>query len=139
LARGHGWFICAQISISPRRLAIGWTGKCFYPWNGFAMGVDLNTTNEKRLDRFMKKTKFLFDVPVIKDWLFIVFLFILATNVISGLSNVSASGGFSTTTGGLVSGLLDGAFRVLFSWFPIIPIIYAIRKQIRKRKPTQAN
>jgi hypothetical protein len=103
------------------------------------MGVDLNTTNEKRLDRFMKKTKFLFDVPVIKDWLFIVFLFILATNVISGLSNVSASGGFSTTTGGLVSGLLDGAFRVLFSWFPIIPIIYAIRKQIRKRKPTQAN
>jgi hypothetical protein len=85
----------------------------------------------------MKKTKFLFDVPVTKDWLFIVFVLILASNVIGGLSNVSASGGFSTSGGGLISGILDGAFRVVFSWFPIIPIIYAIRKQIRKRNTNQ--
>jgi len=85
----------------------------------------------------VKKTKFLFDVPVGKDWLFFVFLFILASNVISGFSNVSSSGGFSTSSGGIVSGLIDGAFRIVLSWFPIIPIIYAIRKQIRKRKPSQ--
>jgi hypothetical protein len=87
----------------------------------------------------MKKTKFLFDVPVTKDWLFIVFLFILAGNVINGFSNVSASGGLSTSSAGMISGLIDGAFRVFLSWFPIIPIIYVIRKQFRKRKSVQEN
>ncbi len=87
----------------------------------------------------MKKTKFLFDVPVTKDWLFIVFLFILASNVISGFSSMSASGGLSTSSAGIISGLIDGAFRVFLSWFPIIPIIYVIRKQFRKRKPNQEN
>ena len=85
----------------------------------------------------MKKTKFLFDVPITRDWLFYVFLFILASNVINGFSNVSSSGGFSTSSAGIISGVLDGAFRVVFSWFPIIPIIYVIRKQIRKKKPSQ--
>ena len=85
----------------------------------------------------MKKTKFLFDVPVTKDWLFIVFLFILASNLISGFSNVSSSGGFSLSSAGIISGLIDGAFRVILSWFPIIPIIYLVRKQVRKRKPSQ--
>lgn len=80
----------------------------------------------------MKKTKFLFDMPVTKDWLFYVFLAFLASNVVSGISNVSASGGISTTTAGLISGLIDGTFRVILSWFPIIPIIYLIRKQVRK-------
>ena len=87
----------------------------------------------------MKKTKFLFDVPVTKDWLFIVFLSFLTINVIGGLANVSASGGLTTSTLGIVSGLLDGAFRIVFSWFPLIPIIYVIRKQIRKKKPNQEN
>lgn len=82
----------------------------------------------------MKKTRFLFDQPVTKDWLFYVFLLSLASNVIGGLSNVSASGGISTTSFGLVSGLFDAAFRILLSWFPIIPIIYVIRKFIRNRK-----
>ena len=82
----------------------------------------------------MKKTKFLFDSPVTKDWLFYVFLIVLAGNVINGLSNVSASGGFTTSGAGMLSGLLDGAFRVLLSWFPIVPIIYFIRKLIRKSK-----
>ena len=80
----------------------------------------------------MKKTKFLFDTPITKDWLFYVFLAFLASNVVSGISNVSASGGITTTAGGLISGLIDGAFRVILSWFPIIPIIYLIRKQVRK-------
>lgn len=85
----------------------------------------------------MKKTKFLFDVPVTKDWLFIVFLVILVANVVGGLSNVNASGGLTTSGLGIVSGILDGAFRIVFSWFPIIPIIYVIRKQVRKNKPSQ--
>ena len=87
----------------------------------------------------MKKTKFLFDVPVTKDWLFIVFLCFLTINVIGGIANVSASGGLTTSTLGIVSGLLDGAFRIVFSWFPVIPIIYVIRKQIRKKKLSQEN
>ena len=82
----------------------------------------------------MKKTKFLFDLPVTKDWLFYVFLVVLASNVINGLSNVSAAGGFTTSGAGMISGLIDGAFRVVLSWFPIVPIIYFIRKQIRKSK-----
>jgi len=91
------------------------------------------------LEIVVKKTKFLFDVPVTKDWLFYVFLFILVSNVISGFSNVSASGGLSTSSAGIISGVIDGTFRVFLSWFPIIPIIYVIRKQIRKRKSNQAN
>ena len=82
----------------------------------------------------MKKTRFLFDQPVTKDWLFYIFLLSLAANVIGGLSNVSASGGFSSSSFGLISGLIDAAFRVFLSWFPIIPIIYFIRKFIRNRK-----
>ena len=86
----------------------------------------------------MKKTKFLFDTPVTKDWLFYVFLFFLASNFLNGLTNVAESGGPVLSSGGLISGLIDGAFRVFLSWFPIIPIIYIIRKYIRKRsKPQQ--
>ena len=87
----------------------------------------------------MKKTKFLFDVPVTKDWLFILFLCFLTINVVGGLSNVIASGGLTTSSLGIVSGLLDGAFRIVLSWFPIIPIIYVIRKQVRKKKSIQDN
>lgn len=87
----------------------------------------------------MKKTTFLFDKPVTSDWLFWVFTVSLGANVINGASNVVNSGGLVFSTGGIISGLLDGLFRVLFAWFPLIPIIYLIRKLIRKRKKSGTN
>lgn len=81
----------------------------------------------------MKKTRFLFDTPVTRDWMFYVFLVFLAANLVNGIQNVNSSGGLSTSSFGIVSGLIDGAFRVFLSWFPIIPIIYVIRKEIRKK------
>ena len=87
----------------------------------------------------MKKTTFLFDKPVTSDWLFWVFIVSLGANVINGSSNVVNSGGLVFSTGGIISGLLDGLFRVLFAWFPLIPIIYLVRKLIRKRKKSGTN
>lgn len=81
----------------------------------------------------MKKTRFLFDTPITKDWLFYVFLLSLAANIIGGLANVSASGGLSSTSGGILSGLIDAVFRVALSWFPVIPIFYLIRKFVRNK------
>jgi|GEM_PF-6616148 hypothetical protein len=86
----------------------------------------------------MKKTRFLFDLPIYKDWLFYVFLFILLANVSNGLTNVAESGGPSLSTGGIVSGLFDAMFRVLLSWFPYVPVIYFIRKLIRKYRNRDA-
>lgn len=80
-----------------------------------------------------KQTVFLFDKPVMRDWLFYVFLVFLVANVINGLSNVYESGGISTSTAGIISGLIDGAFRVILAYFPIIPIIYLVRKLLRKK------
>lgn len=85
----------------------------------------------------MKKTKFLFDIPVQKDWLFYVFLVVLASNIIGSISNVVASGGLSLSSGGIMSGTIDGAMRIMLSWFPLIPILYLIRKFTRKGKPTE--
>ena len=87
----------------------------------------------------MKETKYLFDVPVKKDWLFYVFLVVLVSNIIGGLTNVVASGGLSLSSGGILSGTIDAVFRILLSWFPLIPIIYIIRKQVRKKKSIQDN
>lgn len=81
-----------------------------------------------------KSTLFLFDRPVHKDWMFYIFLFSLFSNIVGGLKNVSSSGGLTTDTFGTVSGLIDAIFRVLLSWFPIIPVIYFIRKKIREKK-----
>ena len=82
----------------------------------------------------MKKTKFLFDLPVTKDWLFYLFIFILLFNFSNAISRVNESGGVSTSTFGILSGVLDLAFQIFAAWFPIVPIIYFIRKQIRKSK-----
>lgn len=80
----------------------------------------------------MIKTRFLFDDPITSDWLFWVFTAILAINILGGVSNVVNSGGLVFSTGSFISGILDGSFRIILSWFPIIPIIYVIRKLIRK-------
>lgn len=85
----------------------------------------------------MKKTRFLFDVPVTKDWLFYVFILMLFVNVSNGLNNVFQSGGLNFSYGGMISGLIDGLFRILLSWFPFIPIIYLIRKLFRKSRRTE--
>ena len=82
----------------------------------------------------MKKTKFLFDLPVTKDWLFYVFLVILLVNFTNAISRVNESGGVSTSTFGLLSGIFDLAFQIFAAWFPIVPIIYFIREQIRKSR-----
>ena len=52
----------------------------------------------------MKETKYLFDVPVKKDWLFYVFLVVLVSNIIGGLTNVVASGGLSLSSGRFLLG-----------------------------------
>lgn len=82
----------------------------------------------------MKKTKFLFDLPVTKDWLFYVFIVILLVNFTNAITRVKESGGVSTSTFGLMSGVFDLAFQVFAAWFPIVPVVYFIRKQIRKSK-----
>lgn len=81
-----------------------------------------------------KSTLFLFDRPVHKDWMFYIFIFILFSNTVGGLQNVSRSGGLTTDTFGAISGLGDAFFRVLLSWFPFIPIIYFVRKYVRKKR-----
>ena len=87
----------------------------------------------------MKKTLFLFDKPITIDWLFWVFTVLLCVNVLNGVSNVVNSGGLVLSTGGIISGLLDGLFRVILSWFPLIPIIYLVRKLIRKLRKSGSN
>jgi uncharacterized membrane protein YfcA len=81
----------------------------------------------------MKKTKFLFNVPLTKDWLFYLFLLILLFNFSNAISRVNSSGGISTSTFGALSGILDAAFQVFAAWFPIVPIVYFIRKLFKKR------
>lgn len=82
----------------------------------------------------MRKTKFLFDLPVTKDWLFYLFIFILLFNFSNAISRVNESGGISTSTFGVLSGVADMAFQIFAAWFPVVPIVYFIRRQIRKSK-----
>jgi hypothetical protein len=81
----------------------------------------------------MKQTKFLFDKPITKDWLFWVFIILAALNGINAFQGVTQSGGVNTSTFSLVSGTIDGLF-VLFSAFIWVIPIYFIRKLIRKSK-----
>ena len=82
----------------------------------------------------MKKTKFLFDSSVTKDWLFYVFLLILVFNFSNAISRVNSSGGINTSTFGALSGIIDAAWQVFAAWFPIVPVVYFIRMQIQKTK-----
>jgi len=86
------------------------------------------------MEAVMKKTKFLFDSPVTKDWLFYIFLLILFFNFSNAISRVNSSGGINTSTYGALSGLADMAFQIFAAWFPVVPIVYFIRKRIRKTK-----
>lgn len=81
----------------------------------------------------MKQTKFLFDTPVTKDWLFWLFVVLAGLNGINAFQGVSQSGGVNTSTFSLVSGTIDGLF-VLFSAFIWVVPIYFIRKLIRKSR-----
>lgn len=81
----------------------------------------------------MRQTKYLFDSPVRRDWIFWVFCFFLLANVVNALQRVSNSGGIDLSPVSVVSGTINAAVQVLISWVMILPI-YLIRKSIRKRK-----
>jgi ABC-type antimicrobial peptide transport system permease subunit len=76
----------------------------------------------------VRRTRFLFDNPVLSDWLFWVFTVTLASSILSGVPNVLNS------SNRLISGVFGILLLVIFAWFPIIPVIYLIRKSVRKRK-----
>ena len=81
----------------------------------------------------MKKTKFLFDLPVTKDWLFWVFIVFAGANALSAIQRVNQSGGVNTSSFSLLSGLIDALFGLLSAYIIVVPI-YFIRKAIRKSK-----
>jgi hypothetical protein len=81
----------------------------------------------------MRQTKYLFDSPVKRDWLFWVFCFFLLANAVNALQRVSNSGGIELSPASVASGSIDAAVQVLVTWVMILPI-YLIRKSIRKRK-----
>ena len=81
----------------------------------------------------MRQTKYLFDSPVKRDWLFWVFCFFLLVNAVNALQRVSNSGGIDLSPVSAFSGSIDAAIQVLIAWVMILPI-YLIRKMIRKRK-----
>ena len=81
----------------------------------------------------MKKTKFLFDLPVTKDWLFWIFIVIAGANALSAIQRVNQSGGVNTSSFSLLSGLIDALVSILSAYLLVIPI-YFIRKAIRKSK-----
>lgn len=115
LVQGAIWFLVSRYFIRrPKRIS------------------EVKETTQLRMTN--SGTLFLFDRPFSRDWLFYVFGLILTANVVNGLSNVIESGGFTLDSFGLVSGLIDGASRVFFAWFPLVPIIYFIRRLIRKRR-----
>ncbi len=88
---------------------------------------------ETRKSGQMKKTKYLFDSPVMRDWLFWVFCLFLLANAVNALQRVSNSGGINFSPVSAISGTIDAAVQVLITWVMILPI-YLIRKSIRKRK-----
>lgn len=84
----------------------------------------------------MKKTKFLFDLPVTKDWLFWIFIVIAGANALSAIQRVNQSGGVNTSSFSLLSGLIDALVTILSAYILVIPI-YFIRKAIRKSKKSE--
>jgi membrane protein implicated in regulation of membrane protease activity len=85
----------------------------------------------------VKQTKFLFDTPVTKDWLFWVFVTLAALSGVSAIQRVSESGGVNTSTFSLLSGFID-ALLVIFSTYIFIIPIYLVRKFLRKKNKVDA-
>ena len=84
----------------------------------------------------MKKTKFLFDLPVTKDWLFWIFIVFAGANALNAIQRVNQSGGVNTSSFSLLSGLIDALVTILSAYILVIPI-YFIRKAIRKSKKSE--
>ena len=93
----------------------------------------VDSEGETRETGQMRQTKYLFDSPVKRDWLFWVFCFFLLANAVNALQRVSNSGGIDLSPVSAFSGAIDAAVQVLIAWVMILPI-YLIRKLIRKRK-----
>ena len=85
----------------------------------------------------MKQTKYLFDKPVTKDWLFWVFVAFAALNGIAAIQRVNESGGVNTSTFSLLSGTID-ALVVIFSTYLLVIPLYLVRKFVRKRNRIEA-
>ena len=86
----------------------------------------------------MKQSKFLFDRPVTKDWLFWIFIVLVFLNAIDAFQRVTQSGGVTTSTFSLASGTIDALFVLVSAFIWVLPI-YLIRKLIRKsRKKNQS-
>ena len=80
----------------------------------------------------MKQTKFLFDNPVTKDWLFWVFVALATLSGVGAIQRVNESGGVNTSSFSLLSGSID-ALVVIFSTYIFVIPIYLVRKYIRKK------
>lgn len=85
----------------------------------------------------MKQTKFLFDNPVTKDWLFWVFVALATLSAVGAIQRVNESGGVNTSTFSLLSGTID-ALVVIFSTYLLVIPIYLVRKFVRKRNRLEA-
>jgi len=85
----------------------------------------------------MKQTKFLFDNPVTKDWLFWVFVTLAALSGVSAIQRVNESGGVNTSTFSLLSGSIDALFVIFSTYIFVIPI-YLVRRFIRKKNKVDA-
>ena len=80
----------------------------------------------------VRQTKFLFDTPVTKDWLFWVFVVLAALSGVGAIQRVNESGGVNTSTFSILSGTID-ALVVIFSTYIIVIPIYLVRRFIRKK------
>jgi hypothetical protein len=81
----------------------------------------------------VKKSRFMFDLPVFSDWLFYLFLFFLFANWSGSFLRVQELGGVNTSIFSLVSGSIDATFGLLISWVMVAPF-YWMRRLIRKSK-----
>ncbi len=79
----------------------------------------------------VKKSRFMFDLPVFGDWLFYLFIFFLFANWFGSFSRVQESGGINTSTFSLVSGSIDAVFGFFISWIMVAPF-YWVRRLIRR-------